>query len=346
MKKIGYLFFRIWLRAALTFYFGKIKIEGLWNVPSKKPILFVANHQNALLDALLIATHCHRKPYFLTRSDVFKSELLKQLFEFLQMIPIYRIRDGVNSLKGNTAIFEYCSRLLQGGEAILIFPEGNHSLKRRVRPLSKGFTRILFQALESNPTMDIGIVPIGVNYVNAAVFPDKAALYYGEEIKVHDFFDKDDKSGSASRLKEEVSRQLKKLTTHIEGEEGYDDLIEKLNTANVDYLHPQALNLILEKEAVLNLEHKGKFSAFKYFFKNLIIVLNFPMIILWSKLIRPKVTEPEFLSTVRFMFVLLLYPVQCFLLFLVVMIFLDWPTAIAICLGHLMLNIALVKLQR
>ena len=91
------------------------------------------------------------------------------------MIPIYRIRDGRESLKNNQAVFDLCSDLLQQKEAILMFPEANHNLKRRVRPLSKGFTRILFNTLLQAPETDIQIVPVGINYKDAVRFPDQVA---------------------------------------------------------------------------------------------------------------------------------------------------------------------------
>ena len=346
MRRLGYLIIWVWIRTALTFYFSKIKIEGLQNVPSGKPIMFLANHQNALLDALLIATHCSRKPYFLTRSDVFKTAVLKSFFEFLQMIPVYRIRDGKNSLAGNNAIFERCSKLLQGREAILLFPEGNHSLKRRVRPLSKGFTRILFLALENHPSLDIGIVPIGVNYANAEKFPDKAALYYGKEIRVQDFFNKEDLTGSVGRLKEEVYHQLKKLTTHIDEESSYGDIVGKLDRANVDYLDPVRVNIILEKEAfpVHGSIGKGEIGPKYYILRGLLFVLNIPMIVIWSKVIKPKVSEPEFLSTVRFMYGLIFFPFFYLLLFAGLLTFLNWPFALTVCIAHIALYVILVKL--
>ncbi|MCK0190179.1 lysophospholipid acyltransferase family protein [Arenibacter sp. F20364] len=334
------------MRTALIFYFSKIKIEGLPNVPSGKPIMFLANHQNALLDALLIATHCNRKPYFLTRSDVFKTSVLKIFFEFLQMVPVYRIRDGKDSLKGNNAIFERCSNLLQNGEVILVFPEGNHSLKRRVRPLSKGFTRILFMALESNPSLDIGIIPIGVNYAKAAKFPDKAALYFGKEIKVQEFFHKEDLLGSANRLKEEVYQRLKKLTTHIEVEEGYSGVLRKLNKANVDYLSPATVNLLLEEDTALasKTNVRPRVSAIKYLYKYSFVVLNLPVVLLWTYLIKPKVSEPEFMSTSRFMFALIFYPFFYLIMFLGMLAVLNVSVALIICLVHLTLSIVLVKL--
>ena len=192
--------------------------------------------------------------------------------------------------------------------------------------------------------MDVGIIPIGVNYANAAKFPDKAALFYGKEIRVQDFFDKEDISGSASRLKEEVSYQLKKLTTHIEEEVRYDDTVQKLEGSDVDYLNPKAVNLVLEKGVMSGSKAKEKVSVIKSLFKGLLILLNFPMIFLWAQFIKPKVTAMEFLSTTRFMFALLVYPLQCLILLFGLLTFLNWPAALIICSTYLILNMVLIKL--
>ena len=163
---------RLGMRAALYCYFGRIRTVGLDGIPKKGPLLFLPNHQNALLDALLIAVKCGRKPYFLTRSDVFSNALFRSLFSFFHMMPVYRLRDGRQTLTKNEEIFQRCSQLLCKGEAVVIFPEANHHLDRRVRPLSKGYTRILFQALELCKDLEILILPVGVNYLRAAEHPD------------------------------------------------------------------------------------------------------------------------------------------------------------------------------
>ena len=164
MRQMGYYFFKGWVSLGLFCYYKRIRVHGLESVPRDKPVLFLSNHQNALMDILLIATRCNRKPWYLTRADVFKSRLFSPLFRFLQMLPVYRIRDGRESLSKNSAIFERCAHLLLANQAILLFPEANHSLLRRVRPLSKGFTRILDNALRKNSRLDIQLVPIGQNY--------------------------------------------------------------------------------------------------------------------------------------------------------------------------------------
>ena len=110
MKNFGYNLARLWVKIGLYLYFGKIKVSGLSHIPKDKPVLFLSNHQNALLDVLLIGIDCNRKPYFLTRADVFNSPILKAIFDIFQMIPIYRIRDGRESLKKNQAVFDRCAR--------------------------------------------------------------------------------------------------------------------------------------------------------------------------------------------------------------------------------------------
>ncbi len=209
------------LAFGLYAYHSKIEIHGFDTIPKNKPVLFLPNHQNALLDTLLVAVKCNRKPYFLTRSDIFGNVVLNALFKYVHMIPVYRLRDGRDKLAKNHEVFDTCAKLLERGEAITIFPEANHNLKRRVRPLSKGFTRLLLRALELSPELDIQIVPVGMNYKHALHFPDSVALRYGKPIAVQELFDKNDLLGSTNKIKDTVEAQLKILTTHITPEENY-----------------------------------------------------------------------------------------------------------------------------
>lgn len=318
MKNLFYSLVRTWVKVNLHLYYGKIKVFGLENVPKDKPVLFLPNHQNALLDVLLIGIDCNRKPWFLTRSDVFKSKILILLFNLFQMIPIYRIRDGRESLKNNQAVFDRCSELLIQNEAILMFPEANHNLKRRVRPLSKGFTRIIFNTLDKAADTDIQIVPVGINYRDAVSFPDKVALYFGTPIAVKEMYDPRDEKGSVDRIKEAVSSKLKTLTTHIEDDETYEDTMQQLDAIGVDYLNPKALNETLQNlpSYISPIKKESDFSPVMG--KVIFTVLNFPMVLLWRAFGKPKVWEDEFMGTLRFAFGLLVYPIYYGLVFTVI----------------------------
>ncbi len=317
MKDLGYAILKFYIRTALYLYYGKIEVAGLEKVPRDKPVLFLPNHQSALIDVLLLAVNCGRKPYFLTRSDVFKKPLLKRFFTYLQMIPIYRIRDGRESLKNNDAVFGQCADILERKEAILMFPEANHNIKRRVRPLSKGFTRILFGTLDKFPNLDIQIIPIGLNYKSNSGFPDEVAINFGEPIPVSPLYDKANVFKSTNVVKETVTKRLKTLTTHIEDAETYDQTISYLNRLGVNYLKPSEVNTILRKLEKPSLQSSVKSNIYgiKPLLKWLFVVANFPVVLLWRGVVKPKIWEPEFTATLRFGYALLFAPVFYAILF-------------------------------
>ncbi|NKI32971.1 1-acyl-sn-glycerol-3-phosphate acyltransferase [Croceivirga thetidis] len=339
MKTLGYLFFKAWVSLGLFFYYKKVRVVGVENIPKNRPVLFLSNHQNALLDIFLIATKCRRKPWYLTRADVFKSILFRPLFSFLQMLPIYRIRDGRSSLNKNKEIFAKCAQLLINDEAILLFPEANHSLKRKVRPLSKGFTRILEDALEKDPRLDIQIVTVGQNYQSPTEAGDSSALYFGKAIAVNDHWDKPNKIES---LRQAVSKSLQQLTTHIK-EEDYERTLSLLEQNSTNFLFPKEINKALIKSDFTGLP-RFQTNPISRSFKIIFYITNFPMVFVWRTILKPKVPEPEFMATFRFGFVLLGYPFFYLLILFVLPFFATEKTALTIVVGHAVLNLLLVKI--
>ena len=235
---------RFYIKTGLFFYYKQIDVYNVENIPENKPVLLLSNHQNALLDALLIATKSGRFLFFLTRAAVFKKMYVSKILNSLQMLPVYRVRDGWSTISNNNAIFENCSEILNKNEAIVIFPEGSHNLARRVRPLSKGFTRIVFDTLKKYPDLDLQLIPIGLNFVNAIACPDSTAIYFGEPFAAKDFI-RDNKKEETLELKQTVQNKIMNLTAHI-SEENYEADLQKLNNLNVDFLKPNEVNLCLK----------------------------------------------------------------------------------------------------
>ncbi|GGG49910.1 hypothetical protein GCM10011414_19660 [Croceivirga lutea] len=332
---------KILIRCALLFYFKRIRIIGLENVPKNKPILFLSNHQNALLDVLLIVTHVSVKPWFLTRADVFNQKRLIGFFNFLQMLPIYRIRDGKNKLQKNQQVFERCAQLLDKNEAIALFPEANHSLKRRVRPLSKGFTRIINSALERNPKMDLHLIPIGQNYQRATAFPDSCSLYFGEPIIVKN---KHSNLGKATieDTKQKVTSALQKLTVHID-EDVYDGILNEIH--NVDFTKPELVNAAFDSNTYSQLPKSNTPNLFSYLKGLVFEVINFPVIQIWRFWLKPKVPEDEFKDTFRFGYGLLAMPLFYLLLLGLLLFFFKVKTACLLVVIHAALNIILIKMD-
>ena len=343
MKKLWLYSIRTYLKLGMFFYFKKVVVYNIENIPKDKPILFLGNHQNALLDPLLIAVYSFRFSFFLTRAAVFKKKFVSKILRSLQMLPVYRVRDGWNNLTNNKAIFKTCSDLLKRGEAIVIFPEGDHNLARRVRPLSKGFTRIVFDTLEKYPDIDLQLIPVGLNYKNALSFPDSTSMFFGEPIPAKDFVS-GNRNEDVTKLKTRIQSELMKLTTHIP-EAYYEHNLKRLEGLKVNFLNPQAVNACIEsgfKNCKQN--SKPKIEDIRNFFKILLIInLIFPYII-WKLGIEPKILELEFKSTFRFTVALTLVPFWIFLLTFLLLIYFGWLVALCYFGFTLVLGLLAIKL--
>lgn len=266
-------------------------------IPKNTAVLFLSNHQNALLDPLLITIKSKQKNYFLTRANVFSKPIIAQFLKSLQMLPVYRMRDGIGTITKNREIFTTCARLLQQKKSIVIFPEGSHSLKRSVRPLSKGFTRIIDEFFQDNPNTKLLLIPVGVNYQTPLDYGDSASVYFGKSIKAETFLDQN--SLDIIGLKEAVSSAIKRLTVHIENNEQYDNTINKLKNKKVDFTNPKAVNTCLASNFMYNGEPVNPPSKLYSVFKVLVIAYYWLPYIVW-KMISVKIKEEEFVGTFRF----------------------------------------------
>jgi len=318
-------------------------VSGLENIPKGKPVLLLSNHQNALLDALLIATSINGFAHYLARAGVFKKSFVSKLLKGFQLIPVYRIRDGYSSLTNNNEIFDKASNLLNSNETVTIFPEGSHNLERRVRPLSKGFTRIVFNVLEKNPESDLQLIPIGLNFMDAKSCPDSAAIYFGKQIAAKQYL-KDNKHEVIINLKNDVHNAISKLTTHIP-KEGYDQSLEKLENLNVDFLNPESVNNCIANnfEACLP-KPKSKLGWFKTGLKYLLILNLLLPYVIWKFVAQPKIKEIEFTSTFRFAIAVTLVPIYLLIVGIVFMVIFSLKVASAYVVGVFALALITVKI--
>lgn len=309
MKKIWYLFVKYYIRLGFAFYFKKILISGTENIPKNKAVLFVSNHQNALIDPLLIGAITPRELNFLTRADVFNKPLITALLSSVNMMPIYRIKDGRAGLSKNEEVFQKCYKILNKNGTVLIFPEGNHNIQRRLRILSKGFTRIILGTIENNPDQEIVVLPIGINYTNAKKFASSVHIVYGQPISVHNDHNENGLNGASSKLKNEVSEAMKKLITNIENIEDHDKIAAVFKEE--EFLYPSKVN-----EKLIGMDHAseeiiGEDSQF-HFLRPLVLVNSFVPILVWKNFY-PKIVEEEFIATWRFTIGITLVPICYFI---------------------------------
>lgn len=229
-----YGYMQFWVNIALRIFFKNILVHYEEAIPKNKPLMYCGNHQNAFLDALLIAVITNTQPASLVRADIFQNKFAAWLLGTLRMMPIYRIRDGIKSMNKNDEIFQKCFDLLSKGETLIIFPEGNHGDKRRLRPLKKGAARIAFGTLEQfkNQEDDLLIVPIGINYNHHSKFRSNVVVNFGKPISVRSYENsyRADEGEAVKNVTNEIATRIKRQMLNINVGDHYNDVSKFLES--------------------------------------------------------------------------------------------------------------------
>lgn len=132
--------------AALTLGFS-YRMAGRRNVPRTGPALLIANHQS-WFDPVLVGLASPRHLSFLARETLFVNRGLTWLMRSLNAHPIDQegyAREGLRTVLA----------LLQRGEPVLIFPEGQRSWDDKIGPLMPGVTLLVKKS-------KVPVVPIGI----------------------------------------------------------------------------------------------------------------------------------------------------------------------------------------
>lgn len=217
IKLLYYRVMRTYVQVSLSFFFRKWQVAGKQNIPANAPVIFVVNHQNAFMDAILVETSSRTETWFLTRAGVFGNKFVAWLLSLFHMIPVYRFRDGVKGLRNNDLVFQTCVRLLSERQTILIFGEGDQNMHYHLRPMQKGFARIARAVQEQNDwKFPLYIVPVGVQYDHYFNFRTRVLVNYGKAIPIDASYQQLPEREFLDVVVEKVRLSLKSLMVHIE----------------------------------------------------------------------------------------------------------------------------------
>ena len=277
------------VRVLLYFNYKKIEIHGLENIPSGR-VIFVGNHQNGLIDPLLIAAFNKKPTTFYTRASVFTNPIVSRILHYLGLLPIFRFRDGGRNLRNNIELFEKGAyALLEKGEAIALFPEGNHGAKRQIRPLKKGVIRLIETIYQKDSSEEVFLVPVGFNYLKLTKFKDEVSVRFGKPIRSQSLLNN---NGMIDlKLLELIHQSLQTLTTHVE--DAYELKIEYLENSQVNWLDPDQVYKVLENYPKVLSSDTSPIPSTSYFF-------SWPVVLFWRKYLLPKIDEVEFITTLRY----------------------------------------------
>ncbi len=203
----------------VKFFYRRIRVHNKDRVPTEGPVILVANHPNTLMDPLLVALMSGRNPHALGKSTLFSSPLNRWFFNAIHVLPVYRKQDAVKEMGKNAEIFEKCYQSLEGGNVLIIMPEGISQMDGTLHEIKTGSARIALGAEQRNNfELGLKIVPAGINYSAPTQFFKDVQCRFGRQIDLSQFraLYETDEYEAVYQVTSLIRDALEKLTTTVE----------------------------------------------------------------------------------------------------------------------------------
>ena len=121
-----YSFLRPYVDWMFRHSYRHIQYIGKDNIPKDGAIIFAPNHTNALCDAMAVLGIDSKRKVFVARADIFKKPKQARLLNWLKIMPIRRVRDGLDEVRHNDETIDNAVSTLRDGVPFCILPEGRH----------------------------------------------------------------------------------------------------------------------------------------------------------------------------------------------------------------------------
>lgn len=186
-----YRFLRWAAHVALRWYYSDVVVHNAERVPMRGPLLIVANHPNALVDALLVGTALRRRVLLTAKATLFEHPLVAPLLRQVGVVPLRRVADeraaatsgGAVSVARNADTFHAVRAALRLESAVLVFPEGISHDRPALAPLKTGAARMALDAKESG-ICGVMLIPVGLVYERKESLRSRVLVRIGEPINI------------------------------------------------------------------------------------------------------------------------------------------------------------------
>lgn len=200
-------------------FYRRFEVVGREHIPRQGPVIFCANHVNALVDAVVVQASCPRPIHPLARSGLFRSPLFRPVLRMIQAIPVYRRHrrpDGtpIPSSGSNEDSFRRCYEYLGEHRTLLIFPEGQSHSDPKLRTLKTGAARLALGARDANGEPP-ALVPVGLTFTHKGRFRANVLVQYGEPI-VFDEVGAEGGDETVRRLTAAIGEGLEAVTLNVD----------------------------------------------------------------------------------------------------------------------------------
>jgi 1-acyl-sn-glycerol-3-phosphate acyltransferase len=177
------------------------------------PLLIASNHPNSFLDAIIIGSIFKAPVYSLARGDAFAGKMVTKILRSFNMLPVYRVSEGVKNLEHNYTTFDSCQQLFNQNKIVLIFSEGKCINEWHLRPLKKGTARLALTSwMHDKP---LRILPLGINYSSFRSYGKNVMINFGNIITQNDIYEDLSTGKALNEVNTKLQSQLKNLVFEI-----------------------------------------------------------------------------------------------------------------------------------
>ncbi|GFO53540.1 1-acyl-sn-glycerol-3-phosphate acyltransferase [Geomonas sp. Red276] len=164
--KVAHAVAKFWSRGMLTVARIKLEVDGLENVPTDGPVIYMGNHQgNFDINALSLAIP--RLFSWVAKEELFRIPLFGAAMSRAGYIPLDR-SDGRKALKS----MKKAAERIAAGASVVIFPEGTRTKDGHLLPFKRGAFMLATRA-------GVPVVPFTINGSRAINPANRIELYPG-----------------------------------------------------------------------------------------------------------------------------------------------------------------------
>lgn len=216
--------------------YRRFEVHGKEHLPKDGAMVFGVNHSNTLMDALVLLASDNIRKVFIARGDIFKNPSVAKILNFLRILPIFRIRNGVAAVRNNDDTLNKAVDVLHDHVDLYLFPEGTHRTKHSLMRMGKGLFHIAVDANKQfGHQSPVYIIPVAIEYGDYFRFRSTAMINFGEPINVTEFLKNTTEENEAvtiNQLKDLLHERISALFTFIPDDEDYDAIWEIVKMKN------------------------------------------------------------------------------------------------------------------
>jgi 1-acyl-sn-glycerol-3-phosphate acyltransferase len=161
-------FVAYWILIPFTRIYTRMTINGREHIPKAGPFVLAPVHRS-YVDTPIAGCVTSRRMRFMGKDTMWRNRTLGWIFSALGAFPVTRGTADREALAR-------CIAVLEGGEPLVLFPEGERKSGPTVKPLFDGAVYVAIKA-------DVPIVPVGIGG-SERVMPKKAKFVYPRKVHI------------------------------------------------------------------------------------------------------------------------------------------------------------------